>query len=159
MGQPKDNISAGLDALLGGSRPSESQTSPEPRRRGFNLGHGGQSAIKDRMATSLVVNRSKYAKIRQIAIDNSLNINEVIDVALDMVIEAYEKKYGPISASESRISASDIIRSRKSDSRRAKKPRERQVKNDVWLPGHKQDPAERRTSAKIVKSSERRKCI
>ena len=38
---------------------------------------------------------------------------EVIDVALDMVIEAYEKKYGPISASESRISASDIIRSRK----------------------------------------------
>ena len=41
------------------------------------------------------------------------NINEVIDVALDMVIEAYEKKYGPISASESRISASDIIRSRK----------------------------------------------
>lgn len=113
MGQPKDNISAGLDALLGGSRPSESQTAPEPRRRGFNLGHGGQSAIKDRMATSLVVNRGKYAKVRQIAIDNSLNINEVIDVALDMVIEAYEKKYGPISASESRISASDIIRSRK----------------------------------------------
>lgn len=112
MGQPKDNISAGLDALLGGSRPSESQPAPEPRR-GFNLGHGGQSAIKDRMATSLVVNRSKYAKVRQIAIDNSLNINEVIDVALDMVIEAYEKKYGPISASESRISASDIIRSRK----------------------------------------------
>ena len=84
MGQPKDNISAGLDALLGGSRPSESQTAPEPRRRGFNLGHGGQSAIKDRMATSLVVNRGKYAKIRQIAIGNSLNINEVIDVALDM---------------------------------------------------------------------------
>ena len=50
------------------------------------------------MATSLVVNRSKYAKVRQIAIDNSLNINEVIDVALDMVIEAYEKKYGPLTA-------------------------------------------------------------
>ena len=65
------------------------------------------------MATSLVVNRSKYANVRQIAIDNSLNINEVIDVALDMVSEAYEKKYGPISASESRISASVIIRSRK----------------------------------------------
>lgn len=113
MGQPKDNISAGLDALLGGSKAPEVQLAPEPRRRGFNLGHGGQSAIKDRMATSLVVNRCKYAKIRQIAIDNSLNINEVIDVALDMVIETNEKKYGPISASESRISASDIIRSRK----------------------------------------------
>lgn len=122
MGQPKDNINAGLDALLGGSRPSESQTAPEPRRRGFNLGHGRQSAIKGRMATSLVVNRSKYAKIRQIAIDNSLNINEVIDVALDMVIEAYEKKYGPISASESRISASDIIRSRKKASKECMAP-------------------------------------
>ena len=30
MGQPKDNISAGLDALLGGSRPSESQTAQNP---------------------------------------------------------------------------------------------------------------------------------
>lgn len=148
MGQPKDNISAGLDALLGGSRPSESQTAPEPRRRGFNLGHGGQSAIKDRMATSLVVNRSKYAKVRQIAIDNSLNINEVIDVALDMVIEAYEKKYGPISASESRISASDIIRSRKSDSRRAKSPRKKASKECMAPRAISKMPAERRTNAK-----------
>lgn len=31
-----------------------------------------------------------------------------------------------------------------------KSPRNRQVKN-VWLPGHKQDPAERRTNAKIIK--------
>ena len=38
-----------------------------------------------------------------------------------------------------------------------KSPEKRQVKNDVWLPGHKQDPAERRTNAKIIKSSERRK--
>ena len=51
----------------------------------------------------------RKATERQIAIDNSLNINEVIDVALDMVIETYEKKYGPITASESRISAADII--------------------------------------------------
>ena len=31
-----------------------------------------------------------------------------------------------------------------------KSPRNRQVKN-VWLPGYKQDPAERRTNAKIIK--------
>lgn len=114
MGQPKDNISAGLGALLRGNRTIEAQVAEQPKRRGFNLGHGGQSAIKDRMATSLVVNREKYAKIRQIAIDNSLNINEVIDIALDMVIETYEKKYGPIAASESRISEADIIRREKS---------------------------------------------
>lgn len=40
-----------------------------------------------------------------------------------------------------------------------KSTEKRQVKNDVWLPGPKQDPAERRTSAKTVNSSERRKCI
>ena len=151
MGQPKDNISAGLDALLGGSRPSESQTAPEPRRRGFNLGHGGQSAIKDRMATSLVVNRSKYAKVRQIAIDNSLNINEVIDVALDMVIESYEKKYGPISASESRISASDIIRSRKKVILGGQKSSRKKASKECMAPGAiSKMPAERRTNAKII---------
>lgn len=32
-----------------------------------------------------------------------------------------------------------------------KSPEKRQVKNDVWLPGHKQDLAERKTSAKNSK--------
>ena len=54
-----------------------------------------------------------YDKVKQIARDNSLNINEVIDVALDLVIETYEKKYGPITSSGSRVSASELIRSKK----------------------------------------------
>lgn len=113
MAQQKNSISAGLDALLGGGRLKESATPAPERKRGFNLGHGGKSAIRNRYPTSLVVDREKYGKIRQIAIDNSLNINEVIDVAFDMVIESYEKKYGAISVPESKISASEIIRSRK----------------------------------------------
>lgn len=113
MHNQKEAISAGLDALLGGCKPSHVEQPMPERRRGFNLGHGGTSAIKNRYPTSLVVNKDKYDKIRHIAIANSLNINEVIDVALDMVIEAYEKKYGPITSQESKISAAELIRSRK----------------------------------------------
>lgn len=111
--QQKNSISAGLDALLGGG-PARQSEKPEPeRKRGFNFGHGGRSAIRNRRQTSLVIDGDKYDKIRHIAISNSLNINEVVDVAFDMVIEAYEKKYGPISTGESRISAAELIRSRK----------------------------------------------
>lgn len=111
--QQKNSISAGLDALLGGNPARHDGQPVQERKRGFNLGHGGRSSIKNRRPTSLVLDSEKYGKIRQIAISNSLNINEVIDVALDMVIEAYEKKFGPIYAGESRISASELIRSRK----------------------------------------------
>lgn len=112
MERQKDNISAGLDALLGGGR-DEAAERPQNQNRTAIHGHGGKSAIKNRVATSLILDQAKYAKVKQIAFDNSLNINEVIDVALDLVIEAYEKKYGPITASESRISASELIRSKK----------------------------------------------
>lgn len=113
MMKQKNNISEGLEALLGSKSPVP-QAEPLPeRKRGFNLGHGGKSQIKNRYSTSLIVDRTKYAKIRHIAIANGLNINEVIDVALDMVIETYEKKYGPIPSGESKISATEVIRSRK----------------------------------------------
>ena len=112
MERQKDNISAGLDALLGGGRDGAAER-PQAQERGSNYGHGGKSAIKNRLATSLVIDRVKYDKVKQIAFDNSLNINEVIDVALDLVIETYEKKYGPITASGARVSASELIRSKK----------------------------------------------
>lgn len=113
MERQKDNISAGLDALLGGVRDGAAAERPQTQERGSNYGHGGKSAIKNRLATSLVIDRVKYDKVKQIARDNSLNINEVIDVALDLVIETYEKKYGPITSRESKITASEVIRSKK----------------------------------------------
>lgn len=113
MTQQKNNISEGLDALLGSKTPPPSNQPLPERKKGFNLGRGGKSPIKNRFPTSLIVNKEKYVKIRHIAIANGLNINEVVDVAFDMVIEAYEKKYGTIPTSEAKISASEIIRSRK----------------------------------------------
>lgn len=113
MNHQKDSISAGLDALLGGATTKQKELFVPERQRGLNLGHGGRSKIKNRRPTSLVVDRDKYDKVRHIAIANSLNINEVIDVALDMVIEAYERNHGPVSAAGQRISAADVIRSRK----------------------------------------------
>ena len=112
MERQKDNISAGLDALLGGGREGAAERPQTPNRTAVH-GHGGKSAIKNRVATSLILDQTKYAKVKQIAFDNSLNINEVIDVALDLVIETYEKKYGPITSRESKISASEVIRSKK----------------------------------------------
>ena len=35
-----------------------------------------------------------------------------------------------------------------------KSPEKRQVKNDVWLPGHKQDPAERQDKSKKFRTAE-----
>lgn len=113
MTQQKNNITEGLDALLGGKTPPPTDQPLPERKRGFNLGHGGRSPIKNRYPTSLIVNKEKYAKIRHIAIANGLNINEVIDVAFDMAIEAYEKKYGVIPTGDVKVSASEVIRSRK----------------------------------------------
>lgn len=67
-----------------------------------------------------------------------------------MVIEAYKKKYGSISClriayfsiGHHQVEEKVILGGQKA-------PEKRQVKN-VWLQGHKQDPAERRTNAKIV---------
>ena len=112
MERQKDNISAGLDALLGGGREENNERTQAQNKTAVH-GHGGKSTIKNRVATSLVLDQTKYAKVKQIAFDNSLNINEVIDVALDLVIETYEKKYGPITSSGARVSASELIRSKK----------------------------------------------
>lgn len=113
MTQQKSNISEGLDALLGSKTPQPSQQQLQERKRGFNLGHGGKSPINNRYPTSMIVNKEKYDKIKHIAIANGLNINEVVDVAFDMAIEAYEKKYGAIPSSEVKVSAAEVIRSRK----------------------------------------------
>lgn len=120
MARDKRNISAGLDALLGGrpapTRKEEPESTPV-RENEAEMNHGGTSKIKNRYPTSVIVDRVKYEKIRIIALNNGLNINEVIDVALDLAIESYEKNNGVITLGESRISASEVICPRKSKSR------------------------------------------
>lgn len=112
----RKEISAGIDALLGGGVPTSrtrqapQETASPAKENPRNLGHSGRSPIKNRYPTSLVVDRDKYDKVKQIAIDNGLNINEVVDAAFELFVEEYEKRHGEITSRESRISARDLVR-------------------------------------------------
>ncbi len=46
--------------------------------------------------TSLIINKEKWAKIKEIAIRETLTMKEIVELALDMVIERYENKHGKI---------------------------------------------------------------
>ena len=46
--------------------------------------------------TSLIINKEKWAKIKEIAFIETLTMKEIVELALDMVIERYEAKHGEI---------------------------------------------------------------
>lgn len=91
---------------------TDSQTCNSPK----NYGHGGASKIKSRYNTSLTVDKVKYDKIKHIALANGLNINEILDAAMELYINVYEENNGPITPRESRISAISLVCTRKSKS-------------------------------------------
>ena len=46
--------------------------------------------------TSLIVNKYKWAKIKEIAFIETLTMKEIVELALDLVIERYESKHGEV---------------------------------------------------------------
>ena len=46
--------------------------------------------------TSLIINVEKWAKIKEIALRETITLKEIIELALDMVIERYERKHGEV---------------------------------------------------------------
>ena len=46
--------------------------------------------------TSLIINKEKWAKIKEIAFIETFTMKEIVELALDMVIERYEAKHGEI---------------------------------------------------------------
>ena len=46
--------------------------------------------------TSLIINKEKWAKIKEIAFIETLTMKEIVELALDMVIERYESKHGEV---------------------------------------------------------------
>ena len=46
--------------------------------------------------TSLIINKEKWAKIKEIAFIETSTMKEIVELALDMVIERYEAKHGEI---------------------------------------------------------------
>lgn len=52
--------------------------------------------------TSLIINVEKWAKIKEIAFVETLTMKEIVELALDMVIERYESKHGEIKPQRER---------------------------------------------------------
>lgn len=46
--------------------------------------------------TSVIMNEAKYAKVKEIAFRSTLTTKEVLEVALDLLIEKYEEKHGEV---------------------------------------------------------------
>lgn len=46
--------------------------------------------------TSIIVNEAKYAKVKEIAFRSTLTTKEVIEAALDLLIDKYEAKHGEV---------------------------------------------------------------
>ena len=46
--------------------------------------------------TSLIINSEKWAKVKEIAFRETLTLKEVMDAALDIIIERYESKHGEV---------------------------------------------------------------
>lgn len=46
--------------------------------------------------TSVIMNEEKYAKVKEIAFRSTLTTKEVIEAALDLLIEKYEAKHGEV---------------------------------------------------------------
>lgn len=50
--------------------------------------------------TSLIINKEKWAIIKEIALRETLTMKEIVELALDDVIERYEKKHGTVIPQE-----------------------------------------------------------
>lgn len=57
-------------------------------------GHGKRSDGYSR--TSLIVNEAKYAKVKEIAFRETLTTKEIVEAALDLLIEKYESAHGEV---------------------------------------------------------------
>lgn len=67
----------------GRGRPSKDKTPEGKRTDGYSR-------------TSVIVNIEKYAKVKEIAFRSTLTTKEVMEVALDLLIEKYEAKHGEV---------------------------------------------------------------
>lgn len=64
------------------------------RPRTASDGHGKRSDGYSR--TSLIVNEAKYAKVKEIAFRETLTTKEILEAALDLLIEKYESTHGEV---------------------------------------------------------------
>ena len=52
--------------------------------------------------TSLIIQKDKWAKIKEIALIETLTMKEIVELALDIIIERYEAKHGEVIPMQNR---------------------------------------------------------
>lgn len=58
----------------------------------------------------MIVNAEKYEKIKTISLRETLSIKEVIEAAMDLAIEAYERKHGELNSAPKKGDASQLFK-------------------------------------------------
>lgn len=80
------------EALREALRKKRMEGRGRPRK---NLGANGKRT--DGYArTSIIANEAKYAKIKEIAFRSTLTTKDIMEAAMDMLIEKYESKHGEV---------------------------------------------------------------
>lgn len=84
-----------------GHAQDESVQENRPRPRTFLTGRRRKDdprplKTKDDERTSLIVNKQQYAKVRAIALKESMTIKDLVYEMFKLGIERYEKKHGPV---------------------------------------------------------------
>ena len=102
-------LESGLDALFGGRILEKETVSSGNRQVGRPKKEDTESfACKPKKKTSLQIEVETYEKIKQIAWDNRMSDNVIVNQALRLFIEKYESVNGPVTVQESRSSANCI---------------------------------------------------
>ena len=107
----KKDIENGLDALFGNiNRNPNSQTKEETTGRKERPGKSEEQTFScaKKVKTSLQLETEQYDKVKHIAKDNNLNINEIVNIALKSYISRYEEKYGQITTNNANKRNIDI---------------------------------------------------
>lgn len=114
----KEDIRSGLKDLLGKKPDAPKKDKKagrmqdiEPETVSSRLGRKSRmnEMSTNEMRTSLVIDRTLYQQLCQIAVANNLTYKDVMNAAMRLYIDKYEKKHGPITVRESNISADELI--------------------------------------------------
>ena len=108
---PSKVVESAKPAFRSGERKELTPQQKKRMRDGKkNVSTGGMPARSNYLYTSLALDADLYEKIRQIADANGLIYRDVINAALELYIERYEAKNGPVETlQESKISAKSLI--------------------------------------------------
>lgn len=104
-----EKLTSGLEAMLTGRIKEKENNFTSNRPTGRPKKENSDSfASRPKKKTSLQIEVDTYKVIQQIAWDNRVSDNVIVNQALRLFIEKYEKANGPVVVQESRDSINSI---------------------------------------------------